>query len=179
MTWPTRFHIWLLFVSRIRISTPPPPPAHPKNTGSVKKKRYSHNPASEGLHSPHECLNCIFICHISHLVYILNKGYSTHAHSRPPNAGNTEKLLAELNFVSREGCYIHTFIHTMQSSILLSFIIFRGPSSCIFIAFPLSKRSLLGVPSRESNSGLPYSKPTHYTELRRTLTATHILQNKV
>ncbi len=63
-----------------------------------------------------------------------------------------------------------TFIHTMQSSILSSFINCRGPSSCIFIASPLIKRSLLGVPSRESNSGpsresnsgLPYSKPEYY-----------------
>ncbi len=75
-----------------------------------------------------------------------------------------------------------TSIRTIQSYVLSSFVICRGPSSCIFIA-PLSKRSLLGVPSRESNSGLPYSKPTHYqlncaapywtaphpSELRRTL----------
>ncbi len=55
---------------------------------------------------------------------------------------------------------ILTFIHTIQSYILSSFIICLGLSSCIFIASPL--RSLLGVASRESNSGQPYSKPTHY-----------------
>ncbi len=74
--------------------------------------------------------------------------------------------------------YFLTFIHTIQSHIHSSFTIRRGPSSWILIASSLSKGSLHGMPSRDSNSGLPYSKPTHYqlscaassTELRRILT---------
>jgi hypothetical protein len=50
----------------------------------------------------------------------------------------------------------------MQLRIRSSFAIRRGPPSCIFIDASLSKRSLHGVPRREKNSGLPYSKPTHY-----------------
>ncbi len=56
---------------------------------------------------------------------------------------------------------IHSY-NTIIRYILTSFIIFWGLYSCIFIASPISKRSLYGVPIRESNSGLPYSKPTHY-----------------
>ncbi len=33
----------------------------------------------------------------------------------------------------------------------------------LLIAGHLSGKNLLGVPSRESNSGLPYSKPTHFS----------------
>jgi hypothetical protein len=50
-------------------------------------------------------------------------------------------------------------IHS-YNTIIYSFIICLGPTSCIFIASPL--RSLLVVASRESSSGLPYSKPTLY-----------------
>ncbi len=64
--------------------------------------------------------------------------------------------------------YIHsiTFIHRISSRIL--------------IAGQLNWKNLLGVPSLESNSGLPHSKPTtHTTELRRTLSypLSHILSN--
>jgi hypothetical protein len=53
-----------------------------------------------------------------------------------------------------------TFIRTIQSYILSSFISCQG-LSCIIIASPISKRSLHGVPSRESKLGLRHSKPMH------------------
>ncbi len=54
-------------------------------------------------------------------------------------------------------------IHSYNTITLRSsFIIRRGPSSWFLIASSLSKWSLHGMPSRDSNSGLPYSKPTHY-----------------
>ncbi len=65
--------------------------------------------------------------------------------------------------------YNHTFIHPS------SFAVFLYPHRF----FAQQENNLHGLPSRESNSGLPYSKPTHYqrshaapwpTEPRRTLT---------
>ncbi len=54
-------------------------------------------------------------------------------------------------------------IHSYNTITLRSsFTIRRGPSSWILIASSLSKESLHGMPSRDSNPGLPYSKPTHY-----------------
>ncbi len=52
-------------------------------------------------------------------------------------------------------------IHSYNTITLRSsFAIRRGPSSWILIASSLSKGSLHGMPSRDSNSGLPYSKPS-------------------
>jgi hypothetical protein len=68
--------------------------------------------------------------------------------------------------------YIHTFIQYIYPSP------FAEASLHFFIASMLSGKHLPVVPSRESNSGLPYSKPTRYqlshaapsTEPRRTPT---------
>jgi hypothetical protein len=51
--------------------------------------------------------------------------------------------------------YIHSFNHIHPSS-------FAEVSLHIFIAGKLSGKNLPVVLSRESNSGLPYSKPTRY-----------------
>jgi hypothetical protein len=51
--------------------------------------------------------------------------------------------------------YIHSFNHIHPSS-------FAEVSLHIFIAGKLSGKNLPVVPSRESISGLPYSKPTRY-----------------
>jgi hypothetical protein len=62
--------------------------------------------------------------------------------------------------------YICIFYSTYNHSI--TFIQYIHPSPFaevhlhLLIAGQLSGKNLLGVPSRESNSGLPYSKPTHY-----------------
>ncbi len=60
--------------------------------------------------------------------------------------------------------YYYFFNIHSQNTITLrsSFTIPRGPSSWILIASSLSKGSLHGMPSRDLNSSLPYSKPTHY-----------------
>ncbi len=54
---------------------------------------------------------------------------------------------------------VHSYITITLHSY---FTIRRSLSSWILIASSLSKGSLHGMPNRESNSGLPYSKPTHY-----------------
>ncbi len=51
--------------------------------------------------------------------------------------------------------YIHTIIHP-------SFINIRWGPSPYLHSCPLSGWNLPGVPSRDSNSGLPYSKPARY-----------------
>ncbi len=57
--------------------------------------------------------------------------------------------------------YIHSYYH--------SFITFaEGPSSYLH-SCRLSGRNLHGVPSRDSNSGLPYSKSAHYLVTHRYL----------
>jgi len=52
-------------------------------------------------------------------------------------------------------------IHS-YNTIIHSFILQHLPRPYIFIGYTHRKRRLHGVPSRESNSGLPYSKPMHY-----------------
>jgi hypothetical protein len=58
--------------------------------------------------------------------------------------------------------FYSTYIHS------ITFIQYIHPSPFaevplhLLIATQLSGKNLLGVPSRESNSGLPCSKPTHY-----------------
>ncbi len=56
--------------------------------------------------------------------------------------------------------YKHSFHHilTIHSSVATG----RGSSPSLLIACQLSGKTLPVVPCRESNSGLPYSKPTHY-----------------
>ncbi len=56
--------------------------------------------------------------------------------------------------------YIHSFhhIHTVHSCIVIR----RGFSPSPHRCGQLSGKNLPGVPSTESNSSLPYSKPTHY-----------------
>ncbi len=65
---------------------------------------------------------------------------------------------------NRTGRFCNKYSDTLPHAELLyvSFQICRDPPSCIFIAVPLSKRRLPGMPRRESNSGLTYSKRTHY-----------------
>jgi hypothetical protein len=54
--------------------------------------------------------------------------------------------------------YFLTIVHTVQSDLHSSFTIRRG-LAC-FVA--QQEKQLHGVSCRESDSGLPYSKPTHY-----------------
>jgi hypothetical protein len=54
--------------------------------------------------------------------------------------------------------YIHTFIQSQ----FIHPSPFAEASLHFFIAFMLSGEDLPVVPSRESNPGLPYSKPTRY-----------------
>jgi hypothetical protein len=58
--------------------------------------------------------------------------------------------------------YIHSFNHSHIHTIHLSLIIRRALSLHLLMACKLSGKNLPVVPSRESNSGLPYRKPTCY-----------------
>jgi hypothetical protein len=60
---------------------------------------------------------------------------------------------------------IHTFIHRITFILYIYPSPFAGASLHFFIACELSGKNLPVVPSRESNSGLPYSKPTCFVAL--------------
>jgi hypothetical protein len=48
------------------------------------------------------------------------------------------------------------------STIIHSFILHHSPRPAVLYPHRLFAYSLHGVPSRDSNYGMPYSKPTHY-----------------
>jgi hypothetical protein len=58
--------------------------------------------------------------------------------------------------------YIITYIHSITFIQYIYPLPFAEVSLHLLIACKLSEKNLPGVSSRESNSGLPYSKPTRY-----------------
>ncbi len=65
--------------------------------------------------------------------------------------------------------YIHTYIHSITFIQYIYPSPFAGASLHLLIAWKLSGKTLPVVPSRESNSGLPYSKPTRYKPWKKKL----------